>query len=83
MQLIVTVNLPIGFSYGKNEDNVCYRKVIIEDSVVSYQMNRTTEDRPEWIDNPKTWKKMTPEDKLRAYVERFNEGWGVSYECVE
>lgn len=83
MQVIITVNLPIGFNFGKNEDNKCYRKIVIEDSVVSYQMNRSTDDRPEWVENPKVWKKMSPLDKLKAFVDRFDDGWGVSFECVE
>jgi hypothetical protein len=83
MQVIITVNLPVGFTYGKNEDNKCYRKVIIEDSIISYQVNRSVEDMPSWVNSPKIWRKMTPQEKLKAYAQTFDEGWGVSYECVE
>ena len=82
MQIIVTVNLPVTFSLGK-EGKACYRKTIVGDDVLRYQMNRSVDDRPAWILDPKTWKKMSPQDKLRAFVETFNLGWGVSYECVE
>lgn len=82
MQIIVTVNLPVAFSWGK-EGKVCYRKTIVGDDVLRYQMNRSVDDRPAWILDSKTWKKMSPQDKLRAFVETFNLGWGVSYEYVE
>lgn len=82
MQVIVTVNLPVAFTKGRAGKS-CYRKTVVGDDVLQYQMSRGSDDRPAWIYDPKVWKKMTPNDKLRAFVETFNLGWGVSYECVE
>lgn len=82
MQVIITVNLPVAYNSGK-EGKACYRKTIVKDNVLQYQMYRPVDDRPAWIFDPKVWKRMNPQDKLRAFVETFNLGWGVSYECVE
>lgn len=82
MEVIVTVNLPVAFTQGK-EGKACYRKTILSNDTVNYQMSRSVDDHPDWIPDYKVWKKMTPQDKLRAYVETFNLGWGVSYTCIE
>lgn len=82
MEVIVTVNLPVAFTQGK-EGKACYRKTILSNDTVNYQMSRSVDDRPDWIPDYKVWKKMTPQDKLRAYVETFNLGWGVGYTCIE
>ena len=84
MQVIVTVNLPIAFvPNDEGTTRTCCRKTILSDEVLYYQMHRSIDDRPDWVLDPKVWKKMTPEHKLKAFIETFNLGWGVSYEIVE
>lgn len=84
MQVIITVNLPVAFVPGKEtEPRKCYRKTIVGDDIIRYQTSRGHDDRPAWVPDPKVWRKMNPDEKLRAFVETFNEGWGVSYVCVD
>ena len=87
MRVIVTTYLPGVFKgsvkSGERERTICFRKTVIMDLVVSYQMGRDKDDMPSWIHDPKLWRKMTPDDKLKAFIQRFDEGMGVEYSIVD
>lgn len=52
------------------------REMNISPDVVRYWQSS---ECPSWS-GPKTWKKLTSEQRIQAYVARFDEGYGVSYE---
>lgn len=64
--------------YKGKEETFCVRKTNISEEVVNA-----------WIDSKAPhfckdflWKKMSKAQRLKAYVERFDEGFGVSYQEV-
>ena len=57
----------------------CCRKTRISEEVVSEWENSSC---PQTVKNPSVWSKMTKKQKVEFYVERHNEGFGVSYESL-
>ena len=61
------------------EEKECVRKVYLSEEVVAgFQSNEV----PYWV-NKHNWSKMTRKQRLESYLERFDEGYGYSYEYVD
>ena len=55
----------------------CIRKMnISSDAVMSW-----LSDCPEW-EKPKHWKLLSKNQKIKSFVKRFDEGYGVDFEIV-
>lgn len=83
----VTVDVtPIGIKHTelmtrkiKHSDRIassCVRKMRISSEVVAYWQSS---ECPYWSKESQ-WKNMNKKQRLEAYVKRFDEGFGVSYE---
>lgn len=54
----------------------CSRKINITPSIVALWVRS---ECPYWM-QPKFWKNFSKTEKIQAFVNRFDEGYGVSYE---
>ena len=68
----------VEINHTSRKDSPCVKKCSIDQDTVSFW---TSDVVPVWSDQ-KTWKKLTKEQKLAKYVERFDEGYGVSFEYI-
>lgn len=75
---VLDTTLPLGTRTRK----ICFRRTLLEDAVVDYQMKRGIDDMPNWIPNMATWKTLTPEQKFKLFIQQFDEGYGVEFEFI-
>ena len=61
------------------EERSCVRKVYLSEEVVT---EFQSSEPPYWV-NKYNWNKMTRKQRLESYLERFDEGYGYSYEYVD
>lgn len=54
----------------------CSKKLNVSNAAVSYWKS---DNCPDWVDF-KVWRKLNSEERIAAHVQRFDEGYGVSYE---
>ena len=80
-----TVNYitPVGHFLAQNdfkqsEDQKCVRKMNISEEVI----NEWTGSRAPFFVKEFIWKKMSKTQRLRAWIERFDEGFGVTYQEI-
>ena len=65
--------------HTNREEKKCVRKVYLSEEVVTeFQSSET----PHW-ENKYNWSKITRKQRLESYLERFDEGYGYSYEYVD
>ena len=61
------------------EEKECVLKVHLSEEVVTgFKSN----EPPYWV-NKYNWNKMSPEQRLKSYLERFDEGYGYSYDYID
>jgi len=58
-------------------ETLCYKKLVISEDIV----NVWCSECPFWERQP-SWKSMKSKQKIESYVNRFDEGYGVSYELL-
>lgn len=84
---IVTVDVtPVGSKHPEiisrkikhtdRESVACVKKLRISQEVVDGWQNG---EAPFWV-KPYTWKGMNKKQRLEAYLNRFDEGFGISYQ---
>lgn len=68
----------VEINHTSRKESPCIKKCTIDEDTVSFW---TSDVVPIWSDQ-KTWKRLTKDQKLSKYVERFDEGYGVSFEYI-
>lgn len=63
-------------SYPAKEETLCVRKTNISEEVIKHW----TGGRAPFFCKDFIWKKMSKTQRLKAWVERFDEGYGVSFQ---
>ena len=63
-------------THSDRGNSICVQKLKIEENVVNkWQSNEC----PHWEKSNK-WKNMTKKQRIESYINRFDEGYGVSYQ---
>lgn len=63
-------------AYSGKEESKCVRKINISEDVV----NGWVDNKSPFFIKESLWKNMTKAQRLNVQIERFNEGFGVSYQ---
>lgn len=64
--------------HSDRKETTCYKRTRINEETVN---DWVTGSAPFWI-RPRDWTRLTRNQKIEAYVVRFDEGYGVSHEIV-
>ena len=80
---------PLGSKFPKKETRKilhtdrervpCFRKTHLDSSIVNYYQS---DEVPYWS-KAAVWKTLSAEQRLKAHLDRFDEGYGIDYEAIE